>query len=251
MQFDHTEIYSLAKHYDLINDFDYDISFYSKYAKQKNGEILELACGTARVSLALVKQGFSVTGIDISSEMLEEAKFKASEEKIKIKLSKENIIDFNLKKKFDLILCVHNSFSHINGLENLKLFFKSVRKHLSKDGVFILQVFNPDFYFFTRNPNEKFPLKTYKDPVSKNMIELSENNFYDDESQINYMKWYFKIGTKEIVKNWNQRVYFPQELDYLVQLFGFKIINKFGDFEESLFVDSPETQILVLKLDDL
>jgi SAM-dependent methyltransferase len=179
---------------------------------------------------------------------LEEAKLKAKNEKLAIDFQKEDIIHFQLEEKFDLILCIHNSFSHVNGLENLRLFFDSVKRNLTNDGTFILQVFNPDFYFFTRDPEEKYPLKTYQDPYSDEMVELLENNYYDDESQINYMKWYFQIGEKEIVKSFNQRVYFPQELDYLVQLFGFEIVDKFGDFEETPFVDLPDTQVLVLKI---
>jgi len=247
MEFDHEKIYSLAKQYDLINDFDFDIPFYLNYAKNGKKNVLELACGTARVSIALAKENINVVGIDVSDEMLNEATFKAKKEKVNIVLKKQNIIDFDLNKKFDLILCVHNSFSHINGLDNLRSFFNSVKRHLSREGIFILQVFNPDFYFFTRDPSEKFPLKKYKDPNTNEMVELSENNFYDDESQINYIKWYFKIGNKETVVNWNQRVYFPQELDYLVQLFDFEIIDKFGDFDNVLFEENPETQILILK----
>jgi len=244
--FDHSDIYKLAKHYDKINDFDFDIPFYKEYTLGK--KTLELGCGTGRVCVPLAKEGIDIVGIDISKEMLFEAKMKAERENLQLNLIQANIINFDVKQIFDVILCVHNSFSHVNGLENLKLFFHSVKKHLSKDGIFILQVFNPDFYFFTRNPNEKFPLKSYKDPNSNKIVELSENNFYDDESQINYIKWYFKIGEKETVTSFNQRVYYPQELDYLVQLFGFKIIHKYGDFEKTPFEEHPDTQLLVLKM---
>ena len=247
MNFDHSDIYSIAKHYDLINDFDYDIPFYLKYAKDIKGKVLELACGTGRITIPLAKNDIDIIGLDISKEMLEEAKNKAEKEKLNIEFKQENIINFYLKDKFNLIICAHNSFSHIIGFENLKQFFNTVKKHIAKDGIFILQVFNPDFYFFTRNPNEKFPLKRYKNPLSNEIVELSENSYYDDATQINYIKWYFKIGEKEFVKNFTQRVYFPKELDYLVKLNGFEIINKFGDFDEAPFNEYPETQILVLK----
>jgi len=247
MNFDHSEIYSLAKHYDKINDFDFDIPFYKKFALKQKGKILELGCGTGRVILPLLKDNFEIIGIDASEEMLQEAKEKASKENLNINVLKQDIVYFELKDKFDLILCVHNSFSHINGIENVKTFFENVKKHLTKDGLFILQVFNPDFYFFTRNPNEKHPLKTYQDPYSDQIVELLENNFYDDESQINYIKWFFKTGKNETVVSFNQRVYFPQELDYIVQFCGFEIVDKFGDFEVTPFEEHPDTQILVLR----
>ncbi|MGB1019075.1 MAG: hypothetical protein ACPGVH_08385, partial [Chitinophagales bacterium] len=136
----------------------------------------------------------------------------------------------------------------IDGFENVKQFFKNVSNHLEDDGRFILQVFNPDFFFFTRDPNDKFPLKTFKDPFSDKMISLLENSFYDEESQINYLKWFFqKEGEEEVIENWSQRVYYPKELEYIVQFCGFEIENKYGDFDFTPFENDSETQILVLK----
>ena len=48
-----------------------DIPFYLEYAKQQQGEILELGCGTGRVALALAADGFRVTGLDLSQQMLD------------------------------------------------------------------------------------------------------------------------------------------------------------------------------------
>ncbi|HBR31024.1 MAG TPA: class I SAM-dependent methyltransferase, partial [Clostridiales bacterium] len=47
-----------------------DIPFYIEFAKKQNGEILELGCGTGRVSLVLAAEGFYVTGLDLSRQML-------------------------------------------------------------------------------------------------------------------------------------------------------------------------------------
>lgn len=247
MKYNHTEIYRLAHHYDLINDFDDDVELILEYAIKSEGKCLELGCGSGRVAIALAKENIAITGIDIGEEMLELAKTKAAKENVNVHWIKSDIVHFDLNETFDFIFCIHNTFCHIDGFEQVKTFFNQVKKHLNTDGIFMLQVFNPDFYFFTRDPNEKFPLKKYKDPFSNQMVSLSENSFYEDETQINHLKWYFKIGKKETVINWQQRVYYPQELDYIVQFCGFEIIDKFGDIDKSAFEGNPDTQILILK----
>ena len=50
-----------ASFYDMDHNEDFeDIPFYLEYAKNQNGEILELGCGTGRVALLLAEAGFNV-----------------------------------------------------------------------------------------------------------------------------------------------------------------------------------------------
>ncbi len=241
-------IYKKAHYYDCINDFDFDVDFFIDFAQKQGGNVLELACGTGRLTIPLAKEGVKITGIDNAEEMIALAEEKATKLGLNVDFHLKDLLDFDLNEKFNFIFCVHNSFSHIDGFENVKQFFSNVSEHLEDDGTFILQVFNPDFFFFTRDPNDKFPLKTFKDPFSDKIISLSENSFYDEETQINYLKWFFeKEGEEESIENWSQRVYYPKELEYIVQFCGFEIVDKFGDFDFTPFENDSETQILVLK----
>lgn len=58
--------------YDIDNrdNLTADIPFYIDYARRQKGEILELGCGTGRVALALANEGYRVTGLDLSQQML-------------------------------------------------------------------------------------------------------------------------------------------------------------------------------------
>ena len=63
-----TERYS--EFYDIeMTNFDSDLEFYTS-ALPENVDILELGCGSGRLSRALASRGHRVTGVDISSEML-------------------------------------------------------------------------------------------------------------------------------------------------------------------------------------
>jgi len=57
--------------YDNRDNLTEDISFYMDYLMKTGGNVLELGCGTGRVSLKFSSAGFSVTGLDLSDTMLE------------------------------------------------------------------------------------------------------------------------------------------------------------------------------------
>src|SRR6516225_7487129 len=53
-----------------------DVAFYERLACETGGRVLELACGTGRIALALAASGLDVTGVDISDGMLTMARCK-------------------------------------------------------------------------------------------------------------------------------------------------------------------------------
>ena len=69
---------------------------------------------------------------------------------------------------------------------------------------------------------------------------------YESKTQINRIEWHYYINGKfNSIQNLDMRLFFPQELDSYLKSNGFKIIKKFGDFNEPLFNDHSEKQIFV------
>lgn len=67
----------IARFYDYENKgYVKDIPFYLEYAKNCGGEVLELGCGTGRILIPMAKAGITITGLDISGEMLKIARDK-------------------------------------------------------------------------------------------------------------------------------------------------------------------------------
>lgn len=54
-----------------------DLEFWSRVASHANGPVLELGCGTGRVSIPLATSGVSVVGVDLSMAMLRRARARA------------------------------------------------------------------------------------------------------------------------------------------------------------------------------
>ena len=248
-QIDSEPLYRNGRHYDTQHrNFKSDIPFYLDQARKYGDPILELACGTGRLTIPIAKEGYDITGLDISEGMLEKAKENARKKKLALKWIRDDVRTFNINEKFKLIIFPFNSIAHLHDLESIDSCFTTVKRHLKDDGRFILDMFNPDFKRLIRNPKKRFPVDKYTDPDSKATVVIKESNIYDSAKQINYITWYYKIGKEEFSYELNMRIFFPQELDSLLIHNGFNIENKFGNFDCSKFNSKSEKQLIICNL---
>ncbi len=128
----------LAKYYDYLLGDEEAFDFWLEYINAKDYHtVLELASGSGVLAGILKKQGKEVTASDISKEMKEAATNNFDGEYLIL-----NMIDFDLHKKYDLILCVCDSINYLYE-EELEQMFKSVYKHLNDGGRFIFDMHNP------------------------------------------------------------------------------------------------------------
>lgn len=128
----------LAKYYDYLLGDEKAFDFWLEYINAKDYHtVLELASGSGVLAGILKKQGKEVTASDISKEMKEVATNNFDGEYLIL-----NMIDFDLHKKYDLILCVCDSINYLHD-EELEQMFKSVYKHLNDGGRFIFDMHNP------------------------------------------------------------------------------------------------------------
>ncbi|MCP4703704.1 MAG: class I SAM-dependent methyltransferase [candidate division Zixibacteria bacterium] len=246
------DIYSDPVMYDAFSDHTIshktDIPFFIDKAVELNGPILELACGTGRVTIPMAKAGFDVTGLDMSAPMLNYARKKAEDAGLKIKFIEADCREFDLKKQFDLIFMPANSIAHIHDRPSHEALFARVREHLSPDGRFVFSWFNPGERYLFRDPEKRYPAMEFELSDGTPVI-ITESNVYDKATQINYIKWYYKIGDKdEIVQDLNLRMLFPAELDALLHYNGFELEAKYGDFNKSQFESTSIHQVCVCKL---
>lgn len=90
-----------ANIYDGLNTFLFDLQFYKKWLpKDKNARILELCCGSGRLTIPLAKE-FNICGVDNSSSMLERAKLKAAKEELDIEFIEADMRTLHKFGSFD------------------------------------------------------------------------------------------------------------------------------------------------------
>lgn len=138
-----------ASYYDLLtSNVDY-----KKYASRVDelvlkcggckGKLVDLACGTASLSLELEKLGYEVVGCDISPDMLSQAAQKKYSVNSDIMLIQQDITALSLPGKADVFVCSLDALNHLKNLKAVKSVFVSVAKSLTDNGVFLFDMNTP------------------------------------------------------------------------------------------------------------
>src|SRR5258708_13505197 len=110
----------IADYYDaspVVAGRTQDIAFYRSAAREFGDPVLELGCGTGRVTMALAEDGYRVTGLDLSERMLERAAQKRAafvrEARERVHFVQGDMTGFNAGEKFRLIIIPFRPFQHL------------------------------------------------------------------------------------------------------------------------------------------
>ncbi|KIO46825.1 class I SAM-dependent methyltransferase [Sanguibacteroides justesenii] len=235
--------------YDGMNTHIDDLRFYKKWLpKNKNAKILELCCGTGRLTLPIAKDGYSICGVDYTPSMLEQARIKAAEEGVVIDFIEADIRTLNLQEKFDFIFIPFNSIHHLYSNEDLFKALERIKTHLREGGLFLLDCFNPNMEYIVENEKGESVIAEYTTGDGREVL-IKQTIRYESTTQINRIEWHYHINSEfHSTQNLDMRLFFPQELDSYLKWAGFNIVHKFGGFAEEPFNDKSEKQVYVLAL---
>ncbi len=235
---------------DYLDAERYD-QYYGMYAEPhdwlierllERNSVMELACGTGRIAIPLAQRGLLVTGIDYSKPMLDLARKKARETRVEIELALCDFRNFDLGRKFGSILLLSNALWHVHRRSDFEAMIQCVQRHLEPDGLFVLDVFVPGLNVLNRDPRQRYPFGTYTDRETGEQIEVTQTYVHEQDTQISRIVQY-KGMTDEIVGGLNLRMYFPQELDALLEYNGMRIDEKYGDWDQAPFASSSKHQL--------
>lgn len=230
--------------YDLVNGkYLDDIEFYKNICS--NGKkVLELCCGTGRLTIPLFESDINIEGLDINNSMLSRAREKADNKSLNIKFYNFNITEFQLNAKYDIIIIPFNSLQCIYNNRDLELVFKNIHQHLTEGGLLIFDLYNPSIELMvSRQIKEQI---VFKGKGPKGIIEIYEKSSYDSKWQVQKAIW--SIYEKSVFQgeyNLDTRCFYPQEIDMLLRYNNFNIVNKYGDFKKGKFTSDSKKQIFV------
>ena len=239
------DVYLNPDLYDALhNDVGTDENVIKYYAKKCNGSVLEIACGTGRLSKYIIDLGLPYTGIDNSKPFLNVSFQKFGKNGTFLY---NDMRDFKLAEKFDFIFIGFNSFLHNLTDKDALNCLRSVRDHLNSEGLFLLSIFLPDPEFLYRDEylHEARTFFNYKGKQCRVM----ERNSYDDETQINSLTWQLEIDGKlsDETYSFKQRMFYPHKMHLLFQESGFSVSDKFGDWDMNPMNEESPLQIYICK----
>ena len=247
---DNFEKYENPKKYDdMYGNYKEDLLYIMEYASGIKQPIIELACGTGRLTIPMAKSGLKMVGIDLHGGMLNRAKQKAVHEQLTIVFEQQDCTELDLAYKSPLIFMTGNSFQHFLTNASQDALLNSVKRHLLPNGQFI---------FDTRNPNiaELSVDEQYEESyVNNNHQTVYEKHFenYNHDTQILYCVTETEIRENEQViqtarDSISLRYVFPMELHRLLDSHGFELLNLYGSWKKDAFTKDSISMVIHCRL---
>ena len=243
------EFYSHARLYDLMFPRGGPaVDFYRAEAGRAGGRILELGCGTGPKLIPIASDGRSCVGLDLSSDMLAEARRKADESGVVVEWVQGDMTAFDLGRTFDLVFITANSLLHLHEADELVSCFRSVRRHLAPGARFIFDVFNPSVRLLAEADGQRRTRESlsFTDPDRGHVrVEVAET--YDAFAQVTRGTWHLSTDSDPdfVVAPLEIRSIFPQELPLLISRGGLRLVDRFGDWSGTPFSGDAGLQLCV------
>jgi SAM-dependent methyltransferase len=220
--------------------------FYLDEVRRGGGRVLELACGSGRLTIPIAQAAVEIVALDSSESMLNAARAKAVETGVAPMFVHGDMRTFELPGQFSTIFMAGNSLLHLLTNDALRGCLEHVRRHLLGDGQFVFDVFNPEPHLLSRDYEKRYPVLRVRDP-KRGEITIEETTKYDAASQINDVTWYMSSPAAPDVRviKYRLRVIFPQELELLLSSSGFQLKMRYGEFTREPFQATSPRQVCV------
>jgi SAM-dependent methyltransferase len=240
-----------AKFYDLNPNVPQDVPFYQARIPSPMASILELGCGTGRVTIPLASHCRFIRGIDLSPAMIGLCRDKLSRANLppgKVVVTTGDITDFDLGERFDLIIAPYRVLQNLETDTELSGLFNCIRKHLSPGGTCILNVFRPRMAANELRERWVVPGEQldWEIPYEGGIVACYDRRLRIDVQHLVlypdlvYRRYQGNMLMEEVVLNLVMRCYYPETFDELITGHGFQIMNRWGGYEGEAYEEGLE-----------
>lgn len=208
------------------------------------GKLVELGCGTATLSLLMEQNGFSITGIDNSADMLSIASEKLTDDS-HITLLLQDMSDLTLNETYDGFFCVCDSLNYLLESEDILYTFQGIKNHLKKNGVFI---FDLKTIYFYRDVLGDQVFCDHQEDCSYTW----ENNFFEEDNVNQYdLTIFVKQANTDLYEKYNevhhQRGYTLEEIIDLLHIAGLEYVTAYDAFTNNPPKDDSERIYIIAR----
>lgn len=245
------------ENFDEITRFQgiaYDIDRYREVAREAGGPILDLCCGTGRVTLPLARDGHAVTGVDLSRGMLARCREHSAREpeavRERIELVEQDISALDLPRRdFRLAVCAFNSLLCILSFAGQARALQAIAAHLAPGGLLALDLANP-LRLNIHGDRVPKPFFTRRNPETGNVYtRFAMMSPFDAEHRQRLYGWYDEIGPDGRVRRTHYsmgwRPIFRYEAELMLERAGLRLESlEGGHRKEPYAAQSPQMFIL-------
>lgn len=189
-------------------------------------KIINYGCGTGRHDIELSKLGYDCTGIDMSSLMIDIARKNCGRVNADINFSVADICTYEPENKYDAVISLFHVMSYQNGNEDILGAFRSARKALNDDGLFLFDLWygpgvlsDPPVVRVEEVEDDSYKLVRIARPVmhdKTNVVDVCYEVLVIEK----------ETGrTKTINETYHMRYFFRPELELYLKESGFELID--------------------------
>jgi SAM-dependent methyltransferase len=229
----------VAELYDLCARTDVDAGFFLQETRGCQS-VLELTCGTGRLSLPLIQAGVPLTCLDNSAEMLAILRRKLLAKGLCAPVHEMDATGFSLSEKFDLIIIPFNSFAEFTDAQEQNAALATIRSHLTDGGRLIVTLHNPPVRL--RSVDGQVYLRgRYALPDGEGTLFLSSLESSDARTHLVTGAQFYelydtegKMLSKRFVDS-KFHLHTHETFETLVKSHGYRVIALYGDYNRGTF----------------
>jgi SAM-dependent methyltransferase len=226
-------------------------SLFNKYCESSIQSVLDLGCGTGNHLIPLTKRGYHVTGVELSTEMLDIAKQKIGHEQVSDIANAPTLIhgdvrSFAVEKNFDAAIMMFAVLGYQLTNQDVMAALSNVTRHVRQGGLFVCDVWFGPAVLAIR-PSDRVKILSSGD---EKIIRAASGRLDVNQHlcEIKYQLW--KIREKQVLSESEEthrnRYFFPQELSLFFEVAGLELcsMNAFDDLNKT--PDETSWNILVV-----
>lgn len=233
---------SYAEFYDQMYGDEGDLEFYLEQAKNAEGKVLEIGCGTGRIYLEMLEKGVDAYGIDLSREMLEKLEEKAESRGLKPEVFQADMQEFDLDHEFSLVIVPFRTFLHNLTIDGQLAALESIYKHLEDGGKAVLNFFVPDPGYMADYGEMRETLDE-----DSGLEERRTEEFDPVERVIEFESHIMRKGEEVASNETRLKAITRPEFELLLRQSPFESWQVYGGFELEQLKNSKQEMVWILK----
>jgi SAM-dependent methyltransferase len=202
------------------------------------GPVLELAIGTGRVAVPLLRRGLAVSGIELSPAMVERLHAKVRADELPVVV--DDMATATAPGEFSLVYLVFNSISNLRTQDEQVACFRNAARHLGPGGRFVVELFVPPL---RRLPpgQTAVPFDVTEEHLGFDTIDVvtqtltSHHYSRQADGSVRHGAGHFRYA-------------WPAELDLMAALAGMGLEHRWADWDRSPFTADSEKHVSVWRL---
>ncbi|MBR6795202.1 MAG: class I SAM-dependent methyltransferase [Clostridia bacterium] len=241
----------LAAFYDKLNaqvDYgaihDFIKAILDEKGIKSGSTLLDLACGTGKLTNLFAADGYDMIGADLSPDMLAEAQNASMQAGFSPLYLCQDMRSLDLYGTVDAAFSCLDSLNYLPERGDLATVFSRLRHFIAPGGLFLFDV-NPAYKF-----KEVYGNNTYV--FDEDEVYCVWQNFYDEEKSVcDFDLTFFikdkKNGYRRTEESQRERLFTPEEIRQAYETNGFSLVAIYGSLDRATPSDKDEKQYYVVQ----